>query len=400
MRGSFYLAIALLGNDDIYSLSDIERNLVFIAYPITELLTVTVFGVMADRTGKLWIYCLSFFITSIALVLLVVVDTFFLLMLATGILGIGVAAKVTTTLALVAEFSTDAKRGRNMGIYDASTLSGLGLGFGFGFLLADLSSNDSSLDSYLGFLAIDYRYVFLVTAILLLILMALVYFGLRKIVVHNKEGVTGIGFRDMFSDVKEVLSDRNMQHLLPIWIPVIALYAIVLANAEELVDELHLDDIEFIFVLGIIFLSILIGFPIQGYLSDKYGRRPFLYIGMISLALFVTLLLLITQQENSNLLFYFSPLLILIGIGCGAFPPAALALLSDVSHKDSLGTSFGSYSIVYGVGLLIGPILAGVSLGIAGLWGLVVVIWMLGVVSILGAWKLPDSLVHSSSHPK
>ena len=188
-----------------------------------------------------------------------------------------------------------------------------------------------------------------------------------------------------------------MQHLLPVWIPVISLYGIVLANAKDLAHDLDLADVNLLIVLAVVFGSILIGFPLQGVLSDKYGRRPFLYIGMVSFAAFVTILKVATESSNDRALLYVSPLLLLVGIGCGAFPPAALALLADVSHSDSLGTSFGGYSIVYGTGLIIGPALAAFALSIGDLTALLVVIWLLALVSVGGTKWLPEEMTQKRS---
>jgi MFS family permease len=41
------------------------------------------------------------------------------------------------------------------------------------------------------------------------------------------------------------------------------------------------------------------------------------------------------------------------------FPPAALAYLGDIVERSVSGTSFGVYSIIFGSGLIIGPILGG-----------------------------------------
>lgn len=395
MRGCFYLAIAMLTDKNAYPLEDWQRNVVFIAYPLTELLTVSFFGAISDRIGKLPIYMLSYVITAIAMLIFSFVDEFYLLILTSGILGLGIAAKVSSTLALVAELSTEDNRGRNMGIYDASTLIGLGLGFGLGFLVTELrygEDQDSFLHEQLSFLAIDPKHMFLGASLLLVVTLVAAYPLLRNKVSPSSEVLSEQG---IIEKIKEVLSDPKMQHLLPIWVPVISLYGIVLANAKELAHDMDLSNINLIIVLGVVFSSILIGFPLHGILSDKYGRRPFLYIGMISFAAFVTILKLATSSSNDNALLYVSPLLLIIGIGCGAFPPAALALLADVSHDDALGTSFGGYSIVYGTGLIIGPALAAIALEIADLIGLVIVIWLLALVSVLGTKWLPEDMTRN-----
>jgi MFS family permease len=52
-------------------------------------------------------------------------------------------------------------------------------------------------------------------------------------------------------------------------------------------------------------------------------------------------------------------LIALLAAGAGTFPPAALAYLGDIVERSVSGTTFGIYSIIFGSGLIIGPILGG-----------------------------------------
>src|SRR2546430_8675635 len=49
----------------------------------------------------------------------------------------------------------------------------------------------------------------------------------------------------------------------------------------------------------------------------------------------------------------------LLAAGAGPSPPAALAYLGDIVERAVSGTTFGIYSIIFGSGLIIGPILGG-----------------------------------------
>src|SRR5437773_12485065 len=53
------------------------------------------------------------------------------------------------------------------------------------------------------------------------------------------------------------------------------------------------------------------------------------------------------------------PLIAVLAAGAGTFPPAALAYLGDIVERAVSGTTFGIYSIIFGTGLIIGPILGG-----------------------------------------
>src|SRR5438552_18276566 len=68
-----------------------------------------------------------------------------------------------------------------------------------------------------------------------------------------------------------------------------------------------------------------------------------------------------TAPSGTNLSLLVSewPLIAILAAGAGTFPPAALAYLGDIVERAVSGTTFGIYSIIFGTGLIIGPILGG-----------------------------------------
>ncbi len=374
MRGAFYLSLAILNHPDFLpqGITPLEQSLIFVAYPSAEILTVSFFGAISDRIGRRPIFLTSFLITAFSLVLLSMVREPLLMMGATALFGVGAAAKVTSTLALIADESRPENRGRNMGIYDMCTLTGLGGGFGLGFLLMEFF--DSSLANI----------YFILAAAFLVILFVFTAMLLKE---TQKRSLDEMPSHDFFDSLKSVLKNPYIRKILPIWIPIICLYGILLNFAESLARDIGLSHLDIILVLGIVFGAILVGFPIQGHLSDKYGRKPFLYIGMISFALFVSILY--GTKDYPGALLLLSPVLFIIGLGAGAFAPAALALLADVSESDQYGASMGTYSVIYGIGLIIGPITAAIAIEQAGFIGLLVVVWILAFISVIGTYLLP-----------
>jgi len=400
MRASFYLSLSVLNYP--YYLTHLDqwhKSLIFIVYPLAELLTVMFFGILSDKVGRKIIFYVGLGLTGFAVFLFAFFHSFVSLIFVSILFGIGAAAQVASTLAMVADLSPDDKRGRFMGFYDAMTLLGLGLGFGLGFLVMEIffgkyDQNSVPLDrvSQVAF------WMFIIGAFITLLSLIIAILVLKGTIFRSVEAQR-IPLRER---VKFIIKDKALKYLLPVWVPIICLYAIVLTNAEDLAHQLNLHDIKLLLVLAIIFGSILIGFPLNGILSDKIGRKPFLYFGMFSFAAFVSLLAFGANKSspgNYNMLFYLSPALLIFGIGCGAFPPAALALLSELSPKENYGTSMGAYSVVYGTGMIIGPLLAslsrtiGVKIKIGDIWGLIILVWILCVISIIGTLLLPKTLL-------
>jgi len=405
MRASFYLSIAILNYPHYLThLTEAQKTFIFIVYPLSELLTVLFFGVLSDKIGRKIIYFIGLGVTGIAVILFAFLTDFVLLLIVSSILGIGAAAQVASTLAIVADVAPVDKRGRYMGFYDSMTLVGLGMGFGGGFLIMEILfggediSTMTSVEEQAFYTRVGSasKILFIIAAIILLLslIAAIVLLWDKHFVRYGTE-------QSLKEKMTFILKDKNLRYLMPVWVPIICLYAIVLTNAEDLAHSLDLHDIKLLVVLAIIFGSILIGFPLNGILSDKIGRKPFLYIGMFSFAGFVSVLILGAEQaknDNPNLLLYLSPLLFVLGIGCGAFPPAALALLTDLSPKENYGSSMGAYSVVYGTGMIIGPLAATFSRDVAGLIGLIILLWILCSISVVGTLMVPKELLKKRSH--
>ena len=85
------------------------------------------------------------------------------------------------------------------------------------------------------------------------------------------------------------------------------------------------------------------------------------------------------------------PWIALTAAGAGAFPPAALAYLGDIAKKDVSGTTFGLYSIVFGSGLIVGPILGGTLTVVLGAAAFLVIAVVLIGVSAAGLLFLRES---------
>ncbi len=400
MRASFYLAIAVLNYPYyLYHLTEQQKTFIFIVYPLSELLTVLFFGVLSDKIGRKIVYFMGLSLTAIAILIFAFLSNYVLLLIDSSLLGIGAAAQVASTLAIVADVAPQDKRGRFMGYYDAMTLVGLGAGFGGGFLIMEILFGNVNIESMasnerirlLQHVQMVGEELFIGAAILLFLSL------IGAIILLRNKTFANYGKQETIKEkIRFIIKDKNLRYLMPVWVPIICLYAIVLTDAENLAHSLNLHDIKLLIVLAIVFGSILVGFPLNGILSDKIGRKPFLYIGMFSFAGFVTVLIIGSEQaanDNPLLLLYLSPLLFILGIGCGAFPPAALALLADLSPKENYGSSMGAYSVVYGTGMIVGPLAATYSQQIGGLIGLIVLIWILCLISVIGTLLVPKELL-------
>ncbi|MHA2328700.1 MAG: MFS transporter, partial [Candidatus Hodarchaeales archaeon] len=144
MRFAAYLAIALIS----YMVDATPRAFVIAFYSLTEILTVSFFGVSADRKGRRPVLIVSHLLTTIGVALFAILgfiqgavettDLFIILVVyfpLMGILGAGAASKVASTMTMIADESTIETRAQYMGFFDLATLGGFAAGLAAGHIL-------------------------------------------------------------------------------------------------------------------------------------------------------------------------------------------------------------------------------------------------------------------------
>jgi EmrB/QacA subfamily drug resistance transporter len=122
--------------------------------------------------------------------------------------------------------------------------------------------------------------------------------------------------------------------------------------------------------------------PIYGKLSDLYGRRPMLMLG-IGLFLVGSALSGISQ-EMWQLVFFRA----IQGLGAGAIFPISLAVIGDLFTPAERGKYQGLFGAVFGVAFLVGPFLGGfLTDNISWHWVFYVNL-PVGLVSLYFIWRL------------
>jgi len=340
-------------------------------YPITELSTVSFFGSYSDKIGRKPILAASLFITGLAAFLFGVAHIEILAFVFAGLFGIGAASKVTTTLSIIADCSSEGNRARLMGYYDLSTLMGLAGGFGLAIILLELGfAPNLLLFTAAGLCAL--------AGVLTLIL-------IKETRVKSQEEVSVMAL------LREVASDKRIQKMLPVYIPIISLYGLVISKTKHIVEEyFDITATDMILLFAMLGISLVIGIITMGHLSDHMRkRRPFIVFGLIGFGSLAYMLVAVPFDTlwTSGLW----PLLPILGFIAGAFPPAAMAYITDISSAESRGSTMGVYSIFFGSGMVIGPLAAEFAYSVGGLFpGLATLVIILIAIACIGTYFLEE----------
>lgn len=269
LRTGSYMATAIVVSVTyLPSLSTEQLAIMFALYPIAELATVMPFGTICDRVGRKIVLlaahvimsaCIAGFILSAGNVLAAGA-----LMLAQGV---GAAALISSSLAMVADHSSPGNRVRMMAIYDFLALGGLAGGFLMATILAlKFGPADPGIDS----------------KILLLANVVIIFSLVVSITLVRETRVSQV-LMTTSAMLRAVLGRREVLRLLPVYIPVIAIYGMVLAFTRNLIHEHDIGlERDPLIVAAVIGAGLMGSMLLFGYLSDRLLRRkPFIASGLI-----------------------------------------------------------------------------------------------------------------------
>ncbi|MBF8290960.1 MAG: Multidrug resistance protein [Chloroflexi bacterium] len=143
--------------------------------------------------------------------------------------------------------------------------------------------------------------------------------------------------------------------------------------------------------ITIYLLASTITVPFYGKLSDLYGRRPLLMIG-IGLFLVGSVLSGLSQDMTQLILFRG-----IQGLGAGALFPISLAVIGDLFTPAERGKYQGLFGAVFGLSSIVGPLLGGFLTERVSWHWIFFVNLPLGLVALFVIWRLLPTIKRSDA---
>jgi EmrB/QacA subfamily drug resistance transporter len=156
----------------------------------------------------------------------------------------------------------------------------------------------------------------------------------------------------------------------------------------KIVSDLHGSDV-YTWAVTIYLLTSTVTVPIYGKLSDLYGRKPILMIG-ITLFLLGSALSGLSQEMWQLVLFRGVQ-----GLGAGALFPIALAIIGDLFTPAERGKYQGLFGLVFGVAFLAGPAIGGTLTDTFSWHAIFYVNIPIGLIALAVIWRLLPNIKHA-----
>lgn len=321
--------------------------IIAVPYPLAEMLTANYFGLLSDRVGRKVVIVAGTSLAAVIVALYTLSNNVWYLAGMHGIHGIGAAATVAPAIAMIADHADSCDRGRQMGWFDYSTFLGYIVGAVVGGFMIDFTGPITG---------------FVIVAVLLGASATMLQLLVRKerplVKASNMEG---------FQALRKVFKIREIRLMFPIWLIIATLLGLAITYLPRIMlsEDISGSTIGIMFGAAGVALGLLQ--PFWGKVSDIVGRVPVMAYGVFSIFGIVVMVLffsehafVVTDEEVEFKLIGMIPLGVL-GLGAGAFVPAALAMMADSSDEECYGATMGLYSFALGFGAFIAE---GLGLGI------------------------------------
>lgn len=247
--------------------------------------------------------------------------------------GLGVALTIPASVSIITAVTKQESRGGSMGVFSTSRMVGFSIGPFIG-----------------GYLQVHYGFntAFYTGAALIFLSMLMVYIWVDEVKVDSN-----ISGKKRFSVFDISLYNAGILTAALSTFTMACCFSMITSLENIFNARLEMTAIGF----GIAFSMVMVGrlfFQIPlGHYSDKIGRKPFIFWGLMLMA--VSTILLGEVASISQLII----LRLIQGIAAAGIAAPAFALAADLSKSGGEGRQMSVITMGFGLGIALGPLLAG-----------------------------------------
>jgi MFS family permease len=299
------------------------KGLIITIFTISAALARPFSGKLADKIGRKKVILFGYLLAIIVGVLYVSANTIFFFLILRFFHGFAVGFAPTGATALITDVLPYEIRGKGMGIWGMFVSLGIGLGQYFGTPLYFLFGNNG---------------VFLVATFCVILSLLLTHYVQETLLTKSK-------FEAKFLHIKknEIIDKNVFPSALVMFLTAMS-SGVVFVLTPEISEYLEIENkgwFFFCYVLTTMFVRLL-----AGNISDKYGRKSVLFVGVLLLMIsmyMMTCVNSITMYTITSIIF---------GLATGINSPALFAWTADLSDKDRKGIGAGTMFIALEFGIM------------------------------------------------
>jgi len=319
--------------------SDPEIGLIAAASTVPGILASLPFGILSDIYGRRKIILLSAFFFAVAPFLYLFVTSPFQLGIVRFFHGFATAIFGPVSVALVADLF-QSRRGARMSLFSSATLLGRLLAPFVGGILLTLSNK-------------NFHTVYLVCGVSAILALA------AATRIRPEKGSTmkaeyrSVG-KAFLNGFREVASERRIFAVSVVEAGQLFAYGAVEAFIPRYGSAvIGLNDWQVGAVLGLMGVLLMVTKPLMGVLSDRYGRRLPIEIGLVLAAASLIALFLATSFLT------IAAILMVFGTAMAMVTASTSPLITDLCKEKSYGSALGILDTIMDVGQTLGPITFG-----------------------------------------
>lgn len=345
-----YIASGQIQGEALNLSSSLVTGIVLGLFGVVSSLIQPFAGRLSDRLGKRRIFVVGgLVIFTVANLSYMFADTYLSLLVVRTAQGIGAAATITASVALVSELSTRGSRGGNMGTYNSFRL----VGFAVGPLASGaLVEGGPYIVPWVGTVA-GFDAAFVVAA-----LAAATSAILVSIFVSDPETIEPTSEEFAFQ-IRAKNPEKTIDPILALGIATFFMstgFALLASIEPEVNQRLSQGPFLFAVEFSALVATLAISQPFIGRATDRYGRKIFIVMGLVALVpttlaqgLVVTPWQMIVARG-------------LHGLSAAAVFAPALALAGDLAQRGHSGAQLSVLTVSFALGISFGSLISGYSI--------------------------------------